>query len=124
VDAAPTLKDCASVIAAWLAANGYGDAVNPTLSWESADGRPASLPLPLTAAVRPAKIDPPNAHTTPMQAAVLTVVNEMKVGEELSYDEIADKAGYANTGHLRAYLKELEATGRVRVQITGTTRLK
>jgi hypothetical protein len=47
----------------------------------------------------------------PWQLALREALEELAPGETISTQKLADKAGYANTGHLRAELKRLEEAG-------------
>ena len=46
--ACPTLAELTAGFQAWLKAAGHDPAVNPALTWETPDGRPALLPLLFT----------------------------------------------------------------------------
>lgn len=66
---------------------------------ELEDGRTVTLDLPLPQAEKP---------LNGMQEAIYEcLTQDMPAGETWSYQHIADVSGYANSGHLRAYVKEI-----------------
>lgn len=50
---------------------------------------------------------------TPMQAAVAQAVEEMKPGDVLGFEEIAEKAGYSNGEGLRQFVRTLSEVGKL-----------
>jgi hypothetical protein len=68
-------------------------------------------------------IDDPSANLTQMEAAVLEVVrDQMKPGESLSTDEIAKRAGYANSGALRSFLKSVASALKLKITTRGVSK--
>jgi hypothetical protein len=61
---------------------------------------------------------------TPKQQAILQVVDEMAIGDVLSYDEIATLAGYSNSSDLREYVQRLFEAGRLSRDRRGWRRVK
>lgn len=61
---------------------------------------------------------------TPKQQAILQVIDEMGIGDVLSHDEIATRAGYANSSDLREYVQRLFEAGRLRADRRGWKRVK
>jgi len=84
-----------------------------------ADGRVQRLELP-TAELD----DEPDHELTPKQSAILTVVDEMKVGEVLGYEAIASKAGYSASMDLRDFVRQLAMAGRLVKDRGGWKRVK
>lgn len=56
---------------------------------------------------------------SPMEAAILEVVGSMKVGEVMTTDEIAKRAGYQNSGKMRGYLKLIAPAAKLRSTYRG-----
>ena len=79
----------------------YGVAVL-SVKLSLADGRVQRLELPLAV-----EDEEDNRTLTPKQSAILTVIDEMKVGEVLGYEGIASKAGYAASMDLRDLAQQL-----------------
>ncbi len=75
-----------------------------------ADGRVQKLQLPPP----PDRADDDAADLSPMKREVVQVVDEMGVGEVLSFEQIAEKAGYSNSDYLRVFVRSLETAGRLR----------
>lgn len=67
-----------------------------SLRVELADGRVQRLELPDLAA----------AGDTPMKRAVRQAVDELLVGDVVSYEKLAMLAGYSNSGKFREFVKE------------------
>lgn len=61
---------------------------------------------------------------TPKQQAILQVIDEMAIGDVLSHDEIATRAGYSNSSDLREYVQRLFEAGRLRTDRRGWKRVK
>jgi alkylated DNA nucleotide flippase Atl1 len=68
--------------------------------------------------------DCPADDLTPKDKAVLQVIDEMAVGSVLSNDQIAQAAGYANSGKLRTFMKTLAIAGRLKPHRYGWERVK
>lgn len=83
---------------------------------ELADGRVQRFELPAGGAAQ---------GESPMAAAIAQVVDEMPVGSVLSYERLAKKTGYANSGKFRDAVKEYaDASGRVVPHRMGWEKVK
>ena len=60
---------------------------------------------------------------SPMESAVLEVIDGMRIGAVLSTQKIAELAGYAASGKLRDYLRELARSGRLKNATGGFERV-
>lgn len=94
-----------------------GDVVEMKLTLAS--GAIHKLTLPVAKA-----IDDPTDMMSPMQKAIIQVIDEMEIGELATNDDLAEKAGYANTGPLRSFVKSLAIAGRLKKQQYGWERVK
>ena len=90
----------------------FGGRVLRRAVFEWDDGKlEAALPQP---AARDLAAIPPGPKYTPMQRAVVQMIGEMKLGEKLTYDQMAARAGYSNSGPFREFVKDyVEQTGRL-----------
>jgi hypothetical protein len=79
--------------------------------YETEDGQRGSIPVPVPA--RNAGCDPVSTLTE-IQAAVLQVIDEATPGTVLTFDAIADRAGYSATQSLREYVRRLADAGRLK----------
>lgn len=62
---------------------------------------------------------------TPMQRDVVQAIDEMLVGTVLSYAELADKAGCANSGPFRTFVKGYaEQSGRLEPHAKGWEKIR
>lgn len=48
---------------------------------------------------------------TPMEQAVVQVIEEMRPGTVLSFDEIASRSGFSNSDSLREFVRKVAAVG-------------
>lgn len=85
-----------------------------------ADGRVQRLDLPSVEDNE----DPPEQSLTPKQSAILTVVDEMQIGEVLGYEAIAERAGYSASLDLRDFVRQLVIAGRLVKDRQGWKRAK
>jgi hypothetical protein len=86
---------------------------------ETADGRVQRFELPWDEGAGGVVAD------TPMKRAVVQAVDEMKVGEVVSYEKLARLAGFSNSGPLREFVKEYaEAGGRLEPHRQGWEKVK
>jgi hypothetical protein len=67
-----------------------------TLRIELADGRVQRIELPAAAVTA----------DTPMKRAVRQAVDELLVGDVVSYEKLAQLTGYSNSGKFREFVKE------------------
>lgn len=112
-DQSPSVPDLLDLLTS--GATFAGTAVR-SLRIELADGRVQRFELPVAGGA---------AGESPMAFALAQVVDEMPVGSVLSYERLAKKAGYANSGKFREVVKEYaDASGRVVPHRMGWEKVK
>ena len=97
----------------------YGTSVKSVLI-ELADGRTQRLELPVSPVVE----DDPADDLTPKQKAILQVIDEMKIGDVLSNEQVATNAGYSCSSDLRSFVKSVAMAGRLKPHRYGWERVK
>lgn len=110
----PTAAEVYAVLASFLRPLAGGSVDRVTLTFLSADGREATLPVCFPGDEEEA-IEETATELTERQQATIQVINEMAIGEVKTTQKLADDAGYSNTGAFRDFLKKIEADGRIKI---------
>ena len=111
-DSTPLPRDVYAAIAGMIEPlTGSAGLARLKIVYETEDGQRGSIPVPVP--TRNAGSDPVSTLTE-IQAAVLQVIDEATPGTVLTFDAIADLAGYSAAPSLKEYVRRLADAGRLK----------